>query len=186
MPGRAAVNLSDGVLQRVVEAVLSAAPQLKAGDIMLVGALCRDVLHEGLGHTFATTATQDLDLALTLSSWDAYRKLAAAFPAVGDTGVRFLVADAPVDLLPFGGVEEPQGFAEPPTRRERSASGRSRKSSRSLTGWLSHQIWPSGSRPFRVMRLRNSAPGLTATGMERSRTRPTSRWCCSGTPSRPP
>jgi len=49
---------------------------------MLVGALCRDVLHRRLGHTFTTTATQDLDLGLALSSWESYLSLAAAFPAV--------------------------------------------------------------------------------------------------------
>ncbi len=46
---------------------------------MLVGALCRDVLHRRLGHTFTTTATQDLDLGLALSSWESYLSLAAAF-----------------------------------------------------------------------------------------------------------
>jgi predicted nucleotidyltransferase len=92
---------------RVVEAALAATAELSPGGVMVVGAWCRDILHSALGHTFATTATRDLDLALALSSWDAYRALGAAFPRVGDTGIRFRIADADVDLLPFGEVEDP-------------------------------------------------------------------------------
>lgn len=83
---------------------------------MVVGAWCRDILHSALGHDFATTATRDVDLALALSSWDAYRALAAAFPRVGDTGIRFRIAEVDVDLLPFGDIEDPQGIVEPPSR----------------------------------------------------------------------
>lgn len=86
---------------------------------MVVGAWCRDIQHHALGHRFATSATRDLDLALALSSWDAYRALADAFPRVGDTGIRFRIADITVDLLPFGDIEDPQGTAQPPTRDEK-------------------------------------------------------------------
>jgi predicted nucleotidyltransferase len=85
---------------------------------MLVGASCRDILHLSLGHTFATAATQDLDVALALSSWDAFHSIAAKFPSVGDTGIRFRIAGVDVDLLPFGAIEDPQGTVEPPSRRE--------------------------------------------------------------------
>jgi len=61
---------------------------------------------------------RDLDLALALSSWDGYRDLAAAFPQVGDTGIRFRITDVDVDLLPFGEIEDPQGIVEPPSRGE--------------------------------------------------------------------
>lgn len=114
-------NTPDGFLgpvARVVEAALDAADELSSDDVMLVGAWCRDTLHSALGHTFATAATRDLDLALALSSWDSYRALAAAFPRVGDTGIRFRIADVDVDLLPFGAIEEPPGIAEPPSRGE--------------------------------------------------------------------
>ena len=105
-------------ITRVVEAALDAADGLSPGDVMLVGAWCRDILHHALGHTFATAATGDLDLALALSSWHAYSALAATFPRVGDTGIRFRMADVTVDLLPFGDIEDPPGVAEPPTRGE--------------------------------------------------------------------
>jgi hypothetical protein len=66
-----------------------------------------------------TSATRDLDLALALTSWDAYRALADAFPRVGDSGIRFRIAETTVDLLPFGDIEDPQGTAQPPTRGEK-------------------------------------------------------------------
>jgi predicted nucleotidyltransferase len=106
-------------IARVVEAALRHADSLRPGDVMVVGAWCRDIQHHALGHRFATSATRDLDLALALSSWDAYRALADAFPKVGDTGIRFRIAEVTVDLLPFGNIEDPQGTAQPPTRGEK-------------------------------------------------------------------
>jgi predicted nucleotidyltransferase len=103
----------------VVEAALRHADSLRSEDVMVVGAWCRDIQHHALGHRFATSATRDLDLALALSSWDAYRALADAFPWVGDTGIRFRIAEVTVDLLPFGEIEDPQGTAQPPTRGEK-------------------------------------------------------------------
>jgi predicted nucleotidyltransferase len=79
----------------VVEAALRHADSLRSEDVMVVGAWCRDIQHHALGHRFATSATRDLDLALALSSWDAYRALADAFPWVGDTGIRFRIAESP-------------------------------------------------------------------------------------------
>lgn len=112
-------KVPDGFLEpvaRVVEAALAVTNDLAPEEVMVVGAWCRDILHCALGHDFATTATRDLDLALALSSWDAYRDLAAAFPRVGDTGIRFRIAEVDVDLLPFGDIEDPQGIVEPPSR----------------------------------------------------------------------
>ena len=114
-------NAPEGLLDpvaRVVEAALAVTEDLSAREVMVVGACCRDILHSTLGHSFATAATRDLDLGLALTSWDAYRALAAAFPRIGDTGIRFRIADVNVDLLPFGEVEDPQGVVEPPSRRE--------------------------------------------------------------------
>jgi predicted nucleotidyltransferase len=112
---------SDGFLDpiaRVVEAVLGHASELASSDVMLVGASCRDILHAALGHEFATTATQDLDVALALSTWDAYRAIARSFQKIEATGIRFRIAGIAVDLLPFGAVEDPQGIVELPSRHE--------------------------------------------------------------------
>lgn len=105
-------------IARVLEAAVTAAPGLQPQDVMVIGAAARDLLHHALGHSFQTSATHDLDLALALTSWDAYRQLAAAFPKVGNTGIRFRIAQVTVDLLPFGEVEDPSGITRPPTRAE--------------------------------------------------------------------
>lgn len=103
---------------RVVETALCRVSGLEPETVMIVGAWCRDILHTTLGHSFATAATRDLDLAIALSTWDAYRAVAAAFPRVGDTGIRFRIAEVSVDLLPFGAIEDPTGVVAPPTRGE--------------------------------------------------------------------
>jgi predicted nucleotidyltransferase len=105
-------------IAEVVEAAVAAAEGLKPDHIMVVGAWCRDILHRTLGHAFSTAATRDLDLALALSSWDAYRALAASFRRTGNTGIRFRIAGENVDLLPFGSVENPDGVVSPPSRDE--------------------------------------------------------------------
>lgn len=112
-------RVPDGLLEpaaRVVDTVLATSQPLAPGDVMLVGAWCRNILHRALGHDFETTATRDLDLALALASWDAYRTLATSFPTVGHTDIRYRIAGFDVDLLPFGEIEDPEGIVEPPTR----------------------------------------------------------------------
>lgn len=103
-------------IARVIESILAHTSALQSDDVMVVGAWCRDIWHHALGHTFATAATRDLDLALALSSWEAFDDLAGAFPRIGDTGIRFRIAGITVDLLPFGEIERPRGTTHPPTR----------------------------------------------------------------------
>lgn len=106
--GSALLDLSKGPpgfldpIARVVDAALGAGEALAAAEIMVVGAWSRDVLHAALGHQFETTATRDVDLALALTSWSAYRSLIQSFSRVGDSGIRYRIADIAVDLLPFG------------------------------------------------------------------------------------
>jgi len=171
-------NAPEGLLDpvaRVVEAALAAAEGLSAREVMVVGAGCRDILHGALGHSFATAATRDLDLGLALTSWDAYRALAAAFPRIGDTGIRFQIADVNVDLLPFDEIEDPQGVVEPPARRE------------TLSVWAFEEIFAaslplvlSSSLTVRIPTVagyvaQNLAPGSTAQRGSKPRTPPTLR-----------
>jgi hypothetical protein len=86
---------------RVVESLVTVA-KVPPDAIMVVGAWCRDIWHHRLGHSFATSVTRDIDLALALSSWDAFRLITSAFTPVGDSGIRFRIADYDVDVLPFG------------------------------------------------------------------------------------
>ncbi len=129
----------------VVETTLESADALSADDVMIVGAWCRDIHHAALGHQFATTATRDIDLALALASWDAYRDVIASVPRVGETGIRFRISNIDVDLLPFGDVENPEGVVEPPTRGEK------------LSVWAFEEIFnaslPLALSPSLVVRL---------------------------------
>lgn len=114
-------SLPDGHLDPVtvvVEKVLELAPDLPAGQLMLVGAWCRDTMHAALGHSFPTRTTRDVDLALGLHNWDTYIAVADALDTSGETGIQFFVGGIKVDLLPFGPVEAPKGTVVPPTRSE--------------------------------------------------------------------
>ncbi|WP_343996104.1 hypothetical protein [Nocardioides dubius] len=93
-------------------------PGLDLDAVMLVGAQCRDVLHVGLGHAFGTRSSFDVDLGLALRSWDDHREVTQACGAPGANGIQYRVAGLPVDLLPFGEVEEPAGLVTPPERKE--------------------------------------------------------------------
>jgi len=85
-----------------------------AGHLMLVGAICRDTLHAEQGHTSVLRRTHDLDLALAVDDWDVYERLTKSLPPCGTaSNIRFRVAGAPVDIVPFGGVESPDGEIPP-------------------------------------------------------------------------
>lgn len=93
----------------VVAELIARVPQA-AGHLMLVGALCRDVLHREAGHTFPLRRTGDLDLALAVDGWERYDEVVDALPGVpGSAQVRYDLAGIKVDLVPFGGVEYPDG-----------------------------------------------------------------------------
>ena len=85
----------------------------------LVGAMARDVL---LGHVFGLNtgrATRDVDFAFALADWAQFRQIqdrliaSGRFAAVRDIAHRLLFSPdgddqgRMVDLLPFGGVEQP-------------------------------------------------------------------------------
>lgn len=86
----------------------------------LVGAMARDVL---LGHVFGLNpgrATRDVDVAFALASWEQFQQIkdrliaGGRFAATGNVVHRLLFSpdgSSPrciVDLLPFGGVEQPR------------------------------------------------------------------------------
>ena len=103
---------------RVVTDALNRVDGLRIDQVMVVGAWCRDIWHHALSHQFRTAATQDLDLAIAVDSWTVFETIAHAYRRVGDSGIRFLISDLKVDILPFGDIEDPVGTTEPPTRAE--------------------------------------------------------------------
>lgn len=101
----------------VIERLVRLGP-VSSEDTMIVGAACRDILHVALGHGFAIRATQDVDVAVALADWDAFDELTGRLPPVGTNGIRYLVDQVPVDFLPFGEVEDPEGTVTPERRRD--------------------------------------------------------------------
>lgn len=88
-------------------------------DIMVIGAHARDIVHSGLGLGGPPRRTDDVDLALALSSWDDYRPIPRIYQRLGDSDIRFRIAGVPVDVMPFGPqLERPPGVVTPPPRKE--------------------------------------------------------------------
>lgn len=83
--------------------------------IMLVGAQARDLMHRRLGaaDNFLRT-TSDVDLALAVANHEDYAEMTRHFaPRRLQSDVKFTVAGLPVDLIPFGDIENPEGSAKP-------------------------------------------------------------------------
>ena len=88
---------------------------------LLVGAMARDLLlHYGHDVPIAR-ATADIDVAFAVAHWDEFTNLRAAliasgaFASAGSSGLRLRHCDGrPIDLIPFGGVENSAGLLEWP------------------------------------------------------------------------
>lgn len=103
----------DDVVRELVEKT-----SVDADDILLVGAMCRDALHRQLGFAFQGRRTHDLDLGIAVKNWQPVALVRESFPKAGDTGIRYRIADVPVDVMPFGGIENPAGYSTPAPRDE--------------------------------------------------------------------
>lgn len=113
------------IVEEPLRALADVVDQLPA--VMLVGAVCRDVLHEEHGHKGALRRTDDVDLALAVNGWDEFEDLTARLEDVRDSAgsVRYLIGGCRVDLVPFGqGIEAPDGvLALPPSGHGMSVYG---------------------------------------------------------------
>jgi predicted nucleotidyltransferase len=90
-------------------------------SLMIVGATCRDALHRAAGYDTTLRGTDDIDLALAVPDWGHYEAITSQLDRAeqSTSGIRYLVAGMPVDLMPFGRhVEEPDGAVSPAPRGE--------------------------------------------------------------------
>lgn len=97
-------------LAEIIADVQSAATRASA-EVMIIGALARD-LHLAYGHGIATgRATEDVDLALAISDWTAFGNIKDDLIRTGSfttSGVAHRLrhrSGSPVDLVPFGTLE---------------------------------------------------------------------------------
>ncbi|GAA2057117.1 hypothetical protein [Leifsonia soli] len=104
---------ADAIAEELVQSV-----GVDPDDILLVGARCRDAIHSALGFSFPLLATRDTDIGLALRDWSIFEEIRERYRPTGSTGVRFLVAGTPVDLMPFGSIENPDGVVTPRARME--------------------------------------------------------------------
>lgn len=91
---------------------------LRPDQIMVVGAACRDIMHSALGYAFQPRGTNDFDLGIAVADWSATEQIETNFPRTGNTGIRYLIEELPVDIMPFGEVEDPTGISHPKPRGE--------------------------------------------------------------------
>jgi predicted nucleotidyltransferase len=105
------------LVRQVIEELRSLST-IDPDDIMVVGASCRDILHAAHGHDFPLRGTTDVDVAIALPAWAPFEQLTQRLKPTGSTGIRYLVGSIPVDLMPFGGVEDPEGTVMPARRTE--------------------------------------------------------------------
>lgn len=73
--------------------------------VMVIGATARDILAEAIVGTPPARATADVDVAVAVPSWAAFRGLTADLARVGRSPHRFLVDGVQVDVVPFGDIE---------------------------------------------------------------------------------
>jgi predicted nucleotidyltransferase len=91
---------------------------LDPDSIMLIGAQCRDAIHSALGHASVNRVTNDLDVGVALSDWTAFERVDSAFQRIGSNGIRYSISEIPVDVMPFGSIEEPSGIVRPISRQD--------------------------------------------------------------------
>jgi predicted nucleotidyltransferase len=98
-----------GVAGRVL-AVLDVAAKSVGVDYLVVGATARNVLSMAWFDRLPPRATRDVDVAVAVPDWSAFRRLTAGLtPRGGAHAFTVSLAGSPVevDIVPYGGVEEP-------------------------------------------------------------------------------
>lgn len=108
----------------VIKAV-HAATQAEGVPYVLIGAAGRDIVLEHIYEIESPSATRDVDFAVMLDGWPAYDALRERLAQAHgfETATRAYRLRAPqgllVDLIPFGGIEEPAGEISLPPQHTR-------------------------------------------------------------------
>ncbi len=104
-------------LATVISALI-AKTDLTTNDFMVVGAEARNLLHLSFGlESQELSTTRDIDVALAMPSWNGLDRLSSAFELIDrkKSSIRFRIDTMPVDVIPFGDLEDPRGIVNPPT-----------------------------------------------------------------------
>jgi predicted nucleotidyltransferase len=77
-------------------------------EIMVVGAVARDILIRHAVGSPPARATADIDIAVAVSSWQEVDRLTSVMRPVPRSVHRFTVQGVEVDIIPFGSIESSQ------------------------------------------------------------------------------
>ena len=111
----------DSVVLGIYRAVADAAERLGIRWV-IIGATARDLVYEQWFGIAPRRRTSDVDLAIEVQSWDDYSRLRTAlmengpFEECGHERQRLRCRETglPIDIVPFGGIEENQAISWPP------------------------------------------------------------------------
>lgn len=77
-------------------------------DVMVVGAVARDILIRHVAGVTPARATADIDIGIAVTSWSEVDLLGQTMQPVPGNVHRFLVGQIEVDVIPFGEIESNQ------------------------------------------------------------------------------
>jgi predicted nucleotidyltransferase len=109
-----------------VLAVLDVAAKAVGVDYLVVGATARNILSVAWFDRLPSRATRDVDVAVAVPDWPAFRQLTAGLtPRGGAHAFAVPLAGSPVevDIVPYGGVEEPDRTVHLPDDHNLNALG---------------------------------------------------------------
>ncbi|AIG79469.1 nucleotidyl transferase AbiEii/AbiGii toxin family protein [Amycolatopsis japonica] len=75
-------------------------------EYLVVGATARTILSIGLVGGPPERATQDIDIAAAMGTWDDFEEFVSRLDRHGRSAHSFLVEGIEVDVLPYGGIED--------------------------------------------------------------------------------
>lgn len=78
-------------------------------SVMLVGARARDIHQLKYRNAPPVRTTDDVDLALAVSGWEPLEAMRKTYPSSIDAWQKLQVGSLPVDVVPFGALENPPG-----------------------------------------------------------------------------
>ena len=104
------MSLEDHPLEDLILEVLNAASSIKV-ECFMVGATARDIVLEQWGIS-PDRATRDVDFGVRVVTWEEFNLLCNVLTQRGfektNSPHRFLWNELPVDIIPFGELEEPK------------------------------------------------------------------------------
>ena len=128
-------------------------------DFFVIGALARDLLLEVVHRVEVGRATRDVDVAIALGGWEAYRAIVQTLISEygferGDEAQRLSHPNRDsLDLVPFGDLENPPGSLEWPEVAPRVMSTLGLQEALAAAT----NIWLDGDLPVKVASLEGQA-----------------------------